>query len=68
MKKETKTIGMKLKKARQTLDLTLKDVGEAIGISPQAVQYLESKSETKIIDYIQFLRKNGIDLNKIFEE
>jgi len=68
MKKETITIGLKLKKARQTLDLTLKDVGEAIGISPQAVQYLERKSEAKIIDYIQFLRKNGIDLNKIFEE
>lgn len=61
-------IRKKIRASRKGLDLTLKDVGVTVGVTPQAIHHCEAKGNQSIMLYLQFLCTKGIDLNAIFKE
>lgn len=62
------SVGARLRSARMKLKLTQQDVADALGTSPQMVSFLEKGVQGYIIDYLIFLRKKGVDINRIFSD
>ena len=60
--------GKRIKIERKKLRYTSKEIAKNIGVTPASVFYIENRSDDNAyIKYLVFLRKNGIDLNKIFD-
>ena len=60
-------IGANIRKARRDLDLTMKEVAEELETTQQTVSNIEKKFDSKTYQYLIYLRKKGVDINKIFE-
>lgn len=62
-------LGKRLKIARVASELTQQDVADALGTSKQSISYIENNPQSQgvIVDYLIFLRKQGIDLNQLLE-
>lgn len=60
-------LNIKIKEARELLELTQLEAAKKSGLSQRDVSQLENgKKEFIPTNYIQFLNKNGIDINSLF--
>ena len=59
----------KIKEIRKSLNLTQAEFATAAGVNASDVSKLENGEKKFIdIDIIQFLKKKGVDINKLFDE
>lgn len=67
--KQKKALGKQLKIARVLLNMRAKDVAIDTGISLKQLRNIEANGTTgAVAKYLFYLRKNGADLNKLFDE
>lgn len=66
--KQKKALGKQLKIARVWLNLRGIDVAAETGISVKQLRNIETNGSTgSVAKYLLFLRKQGADLNKLFD-
>ena len=63
-------IGRRIKGSRVAKDISTKEMAEYVGVTPQRINSIERglDEEHTVVKILMFLRKQGVDLNLIFEK
>lgn len=69
MSEKSNNIGVSMKKERIDLGLRQIDVAFFLNSSESMISHLEKEQKNNVfLNYIYFLRYNGIDLNELFDD
>ena len=69
MSEKSNNIGVSMKKERIDLGLRQIDVAFFLNSSESMISHLEKEQKNNVfLNYIYFLRYNGVDLNELFDD